>query len=100
MKNAMELEIKGIKCDYCDYKNEDVRFENYHEWLNKPCPKCGNNLLTQEDLDSVTKFKKIVDTFNNILPKSSEGEKKAVFDLKMNGTGDIAFKLDRVEDKQ
>lgn len=97
MKSAMKLDIKGIKCDNCDYKNEDVKLEEYEKWLNKPCPKCGNNLLTQEDLDSVTKFKAIVDTFNEILPKPNGNEKKATFNLEMNGTGDIGFKLEEME---
>ena len=26
-----------------------VRFEDYPAYLNKPCPKCGQNLLTEHD---------------------------------------------------
>lgn len=55
MKNALELSIKGIKCDNpnCDYINKDVEFKDYKKWINKPCPKCGANLLTQKILTAL-----------------------------------------------
>jgi len=45
------IEIKGLRCDNpkCDYVNDDILFENYV--VGQPCPKCGDNLLTQEDYD-------------------------------------------------
>lgn len=32
----------------CDYKAE-VKQTELEGWINKPCPKCGENLLTPED---------------------------------------------------
>ena len=51
MDNSFGLSIKGIKCDthHCNYRDDDVTFENYKDWLNKPCPVCGRSLLTPED---------------------------------------------------
>ena len=45
----------GIKCDNksCDYRCEDVKNEEYKDWINKPCPKCGENLLTIEDYNNL-----------------------------------------------
>lgn len=47
------IRVSGIKCDNpkCDYKDESVTYEQYPEYINKPCPTCGENLLTQEDYD-------------------------------------------------
>ncbi len=64
------MNITGIKCDAigCDYNNDDVRYEDYREWLNKPCPKCGANLLTQEAMDACTAMMaacKAINTFGN-----------------------------------
>ena len=44
------MEFKDIKCDNakCDHY-EEVDFEDYPKYVNKPCPKCGDNLLTRED---------------------------------------------------
>lgn len=56
----MEFEISGIKCDtsHCNYRDDNVKFEDYPKWINKPCPVCGGNLLTQSDYDTcVTMYK-------------------------------------------
>ena len=49
----MRLEIKGIKCDtrHCNYASWEVPFEDYPNWINKRCPVCGSNLLTQSEYD-------------------------------------------------
>lgn len=58
----MEKNIKGIKCDAmgCGWSNMDVEWDDIDattaEWLNKPCPKCGANLLTEEDVESTKKM--------------------------------------------
>ena len=51
MAKAAELIVKGIKCDNpkCDFVDMSVKFEDYKDWVNKPCPKCGANLLTEID---------------------------------------------------
>jgi hypothetical protein len=42
--------ISGINCDHCEYKNDAVMFEEYPDWLNKPCPDCGAILLTDQHM--------------------------------------------------
>lgn len=96
-KKALELKIKGIKCDNCDYKNENAKFEEYEEWLNRPCPKCGANLLTQEDLDTVKTLISLTNIFNEILPEPKGDEKKVAYNVAMNGTGEVNFKLNESE---
>jgi len=66
-EERIKLNINGLTCDNteCDYQN-DVPFEEYQDWLNKPCPKCGENLLTQEDLDTTTELIELTKLFNDI----------------------------------
>lgn len=47
----VKLISRGIKCDNpkCDWIDDTVPFDNLKDWLNKPCPKCGENVLTDED---------------------------------------------------
>jgi len=54
MEKNIEIEETGLKCDNpnCDWENESVKMEDYKEWLNKPCPKCGQNVLTEEDYNN------------------------------------------------
>lgn len=67
MKNDMVRYIGGgIKCDNpeCCYADETVKVEDYKDWLNKPCPECGSNLLTQADYDNVQMLIKVAKLLN------------------------------------
>lgn len=90
MKNALGLNIKGIKCDNpkCDYNNMDVKVTEYDKWLNKPCPKCGENLLTEEDYRNVQFLIEFTGIANKIFPGIEDDEIVAV-NVEMNGTGEI-----------
>ncbi|NEZ84559.1 hypothetical protein EXN54_20290 [Clostridium botulinum] len=95
MKQAVELNIKGIKCDNpnCDYRNDKVEFEDYKNWLNKPCPKCGSNLLTKEDLEMTKSLINVANIANRVLPKQNNEEERIKAIIEMNGTGRVDFKL-------
>jgi hypothetical protein len=45
----------GVKCDAenCTYKDDTVSIHDYERYLNKPCPVCGANLLTEEDFITI-----------------------------------------------
>jgi hypothetical protein len=99
---AMDYKILGIKCDApgCDFKDPTVSFDNYKLWLNKPCPKCGANLLTQADYDTCLYIIKIARILNTpgikhiyILFNFLFGRRKLIkFKGEMNGTGEVNFK--------
>lgn len=95
MKQAVELNIKGIKCDNpnCDYRNDKVEFKDYEKWLNKPCPKCGANLLTKEDLEMTKALINVANIANKVLPKQNNEEERIKAIIEMNGTGRADFKL-------
>lgn len=100
MDKAIEYTIKGIKCDNpeCDYVNLDVKFEDYKQWLNKPCPKCGCNLLTKKDYISVKLLARIVKIINKIAPPTKDEDVIKV-NVKMNGTGKMDFVKINEEDQ-
>lgn len=102
--NMTEINVYGIKCDNpdCVYKNMDVKYEEYSQWLNKKCPDCGENLLTEEDLESTKQLIEMVKIANQIakdaglddleLPKTP----KIALPIEMNGTGKVTFRKARV----
>lgn len=94
MKNALEINISGIKCDNpnCDYDDMSIKVEEYEQWLNKPCPKCGENLLTEDDYRNTQFLLEVTKIANKIYPKIEDDEKIVTMSVKMNGTGDM--KLD------
>jgi DNA-directed RNA polymerase subunit RPC12/RpoP len=63
---AVDCTVTGIKCDNCDYRDDSVPFEDYQKYLNKECPKCKSNLLTQSDFDLCNKIVKYIRMYNII----------------------------------
>ena len=101
----MELPITytggGIKCDAedCDYTDDTANHTNYHEWLNKPCPCCGSNLLTQEDYDAVKAIHELIDYINSnqslvAAANASKDLNKASVKVSFNGSGIPTFDIE------
>jgi hypothetical protein len=69
--DALQVKISGIKCDNkkCDFADKSVPFEEYKDWLNKPCPKCEHNLLTEKDYNIAVSIVKFVQFVSSKLPK-------------------------------
>lgn len=65
-----EFKISGIKCDNCSYRDDTVTFEQYPDYINKGCPLCGTNLLTEEEYFQCIRMYKAVEKidrfFHNI----------------------------------
>ena len=89
MKKAVKVIDMCIRCDACDWKNTDVKFGNYDSWLNKPCPKCGANLLTETDLKIMKFLLSLTDVINDLTPLFSDGEPTAGLRIETNGTGAV-----------
>jgi hypothetical protein len=60
------MEITGIKCDNpaCGYHENTVPFTNFSDYINKPCPDCGANLLTEKDALSIIRYHEAVNFVN------------------------------------
>lgn len=100
----MEIKISGIQCDNpsCDYEELDNDWGNTAEevlatsesYLNQPCPKCGESLLTPADHEAV----KMLFSLKNLATQTEEllydgqpvpEEDKVKVNLSMNGSGQI-----------
>jgi ssDNA-binding Zn-finger/Zn-ribbon topoisomerase 1 len=98
MPKAVKLNIKGIKCDHCNYQEPDVEFKDYDKWLNKPCPKCGENLLTKADLESLKMLVQATNAVNKLFTDGSNEDQNSSQEqikvpVEMNGTGKINIKF-------
>lgn len=91
MKDQVRLSIRGIKCDCCDYRDDDVVVKDYKKWLNKPCPKCGANLLTKKDYRNVKFLLFFAAIYNAITPKAKDEAKEVHYTVEMDGSGKMDF---------
>ena len=65
----------GIKCDNpsCTYVNEAVTITDSPDWINRPCPLCGENLLTEKAYIAFQNMLKTIQFINKagkIIPSS------------------------------
>lgn len=100
MGPAIESVVGGLKCDAegCDYRDDTVTLASYPEWLNKPCPLCGANLLTQKDFDEVNRLLALTAKINSLVgpvKKSGEPLGRVSVDFDGNGISEIAFHPNR-----
>ena len=87
----MELNIYGLKCDnsVCDYNDETIKFEDYPNYIEHPCPKCGQSLLTQADFDTTMQIVKMAELASKLGfdAGSSEGDKTYKMNVQLDGSG-------------
>lgn len=64
----IEVTQSGLQCDNpgCDWKDENITFDNCADWRNKPCPKCGENVLTDEDYINSETLRLSADFLNSL----------------------------------
>ena len=92
MKKAVEVtDTCGIRCDACDWKNPNIKVEDCESWLNKPCPKCGANLLTETDLKILKFLLSLTDVINDSTPLFSDDEPTVGLRIETNGTDQTIF---------
>jgi phage FluMu protein Com len=90
---AINIKVKGIKCDHCDFQDATANFNEYEVWLNKPCPQCGANLLTEADMKTLKTMIGITNFLNCVLrPFVKPNAKKVSVAAEMNGTGKVTFR--------
>jgi hypothetical protein len=62
--DRIDYGVYGIKCDSCDYSDMNVPYEDYPQYVDKPCPECGALLLTNEQLREVNASIQAAQRFN------------------------------------
>lgn len=84
---ALILKIARLKCDApsCDYEDTEARLTV--ELVGKPCPKCGANLLTEEDFLLCKQLEVLTELTNHHFKPSPDGCRRETIRLHMDGTG-------------
>jgi hypothetical protein len=88
MTQSLEYHVRGLKCDAegCGYSDMTIRLEDYPQYLNRPCPDCGANLLTEADLKATQAMIAACDWVNALGIPKGDGPKTTVR-MHMDGSG-------------
>lgn len=99
-KQAVTMVATGIKCDNpeCDFADFTVTMEDYEQWVNRPCPKCGANLLTEADFKNVQMLMKLATMVNKSVSVENPDESEMVqMHIGMDGTGKMDVSIEKAE---
>lgn len=100
----LELNIDGIRCDNeaCTYHDDTVKVEDYAKWVNKPCPFCSSNLLTEADYNNVQELIQTTQMINSMSPEQLQAlvghidtAETVQMIIEINGTGKMDFKIQK-----
>lgn len=71
----IEFQVQGIKCDTptCDYADPTVHADDFPNWIDRPCPKCGANLLTHADWETVDRMLAFAELTNQLAANGALG---------------------------
>jgi len=113
---AIELTASGLKCDApsCDFRQEGIRltYDAIIANTGRPCPKCGANLLTEDDAQALITLRKVIIGINIvalpfmllILPitliRMLGKTRGPAYRLFMDGSGYIKLRLKRPDENR
>src|SRR4051812_42833476 len=65
----IQIQESNLQCDNYDWSDAEINFETYKDWIDKPCPKCGHNVLTQEDYQHAEIVRHTIEFINAMTPE-------------------------------
>ncbi len=68
----IEIEETGLQCDNtkCDWVDTTIKFEDYKQYINACCPKCGENILTELDYGNAVHLHASINYINSLTPEA------------------------------
>lgn len=87
----------GLKCDNpnCDFVDMSIEIEDYDNWVNKSCPKCGQKLLTEEDYNAV---KMMIVLAKLVQAYETDEDDTVTATARFNGTGNVEIEVSKPKD--
>lgn len=95
MKDALEMNIGGLKCDNpeCDYIDMSINVNEYEQYVNSKCPKCDEILLTEDDYRNVKFLLGVTELANKIFPKRKDDTPTVTMAVNMDGSGEMNLEI-------
>lgn len=97
MNNNCGITGGGLKCDNpsCDFVDMSIEIGDYDNWVNKPCPKCGESLLTEEDYTAV---KMMIVLAKLVQAYETDKDDTVTATARFNGTDNVEIEISKPKD--
>jgi len=96
----IQYELNGLKCDKCDWVDESISLDDLENWVDKPCPECGANVLTSEQLAHLNMILEVADIVNSLdIPKDPNDE-EAEMDLLIDSSANIKLNIKNIDGEE
>jgi predicted RNA-binding Zn-ribbon protein involved in translation (DUF1610 family) len=92
MTTAIQTGTGNIFCDACGYEGPKVGFDALPEYLDKPCPDCGENLLTRKSYEAAIAAQAAIAMLNALIGPVPVTEKAHTFQLRTTPDGKLTAK--------
>jgi len=100
MSKAIEMSGLAVRCgnDDCNFY-KDITADEFYDYVNKPCPKCGKPaLLTDDDAAMFEAIKSTVEFINSITGDIAEDAEYQTVAIGSDGKGNVFVNGEPVED--
>lgn len=64
-EDHINFATSGFKCSHCDYIDNDITSDNYYQYKDKICPKCGNDFFSKDTYEKFDDFIWAIKTINS-----------------------------------
>ncbi|MFW9952341.1 MAG: hypothetical protein ACFFKA_19650 [Candidatus Thorarchaeota archaeon] len=98
MDKNIELTSHGLVCDNpdCSWEDMSIAMEDYGQYVNMPCPDCGQNVLTEEDYNQIVSLVNAVHIANKMTKEEIDEMVKGLsmqqIDSALDLLNDMGFK--------
>jgi phage FluMu protein Com len=92
--------LNGLRCDQCNWVDENIPLDDFDKWLDKPCPKCGAIVLTHEQLGHLYMMLEIADVMNQLDIPIDPNEPMAEMNLLIDSSANIKLNIKNLDGKK
>ena len=85
----------GLQCDKpgCTYKNMEIQYEDYANWVDAPCPICGESLLTEADYKAAQDIVDAADLLSGLFSDLWPDEEKVTIQMRLQSDTKGKFRI-------
>lgn len=83
-----DIRFSGLVCDNpeCSWKGPHIKYDDWEDYINSPCPECGEVILTSQDFEDARRmisWLNLLEEFSSLEDNSDKGG-DAIMEIKVH----------------